>query len=103
MDRIDLYLHRNVEGYYVNTSAESERVTKFQTLFSLAKSVHDATPYTSPDNLSKWRKAYLGTLNALDINTGEESKKKFLELNDPVFLKSLVLVYKYRHKKLNTL
>lgn len=85
MDRIDLYLHQNVEGYYTNTSAESERVTKFQRLFSLAKSVHDATPYASPDNLSKWRKAYLGTLNALDINTGEESKKKSRQLRKLVY------------------
>ena len=54
-------------------------------MFSLAKSVHDATPYASPDNLNKWRKAYLGTLNALDINTGEESKKKSRQLRKLVY------------------
>lgn len=85
MDRIDLYLHRNVPGYYANTSAESERVTKFVALYTLAKSVHDTCPYCKPENLDKWRKAYLGTLNALDINTGEESKKKSRQLRKIVY------------------
>lgn len=85
MDRIDLYLHRNVPGYYANTSAESERVTKFVSLYTLAKSVHDTCPYCKPENLDKWRKAYLGTLNALDINTGEESKKKSRQLRKIVY------------------
>lgn len=85
MDRIDLYLHRNLEGYYNNTPKEAEQVTKFVSLYTLAKSVHDATPYCKPDNIEKWRKAYLGTLNALDINTGEESKKKSRQLRKLVY------------------
>lgn len=85
MDRIDLYLHRNINNYYVNTTDEEDRVNKFIDLYTLSKSAHDAHEQVKPANLNKWRKAYLGTLNALDINTGEESKRKSRQLKKIVY------------------
>ena len=51
----------------------------------MSKSVRDGISYVSPQNLTKWRKAYLGTLNALDKNTGEESKRKSKQLRKMIF------------------
>lgn len=85
MDRIDLYLRYNVNEYYVNTKEENERVNKFATLYAMSKSAHENHAQVNPKNLDKWRKAYLGTLNALDINTGEESKRKSRQLKKIVY------------------
>lgn len=75
-DRIDMYLQwAQPEGSYVNTPEEQFLVTKFQALYSMAKGAHDSNELVSPENLEKWRKAYLGTLNAL-TKTGEVSKRK---------------------------
>lgn len=60
-------------------------VAKVASLYGLSKSVRDGISYVSPQNLTKWRKAYLGTLNALDKNTGEESKRKSKQLRKMIF------------------
>lgn len=78
-NRIDLYLQWNVGEYYVNTEKENELVNKFSTLYSLAKSAQDSCEEANPTNLDKWRKAYKGTLNALDRN-GNISKRKSRQL-----------------------
>ena len=85
MDRIDLYLHRNIPEYYTNNNRENELVTKFTTLYEVSKSARDKHEQVNPKNLAKWRKAYLGTLNALDINTGEESQRKARQLKKIVY------------------
>lgn len=76
MERIDLYLHQSVGGYYVNTERENELVTKFQTLYSVSKSARDSNDNVKPDKLDMWRRAYLGTLNALKKDGTEESERK---------------------------
>ncbi len=80
MDRIDLYLMQSVNKTYKNTPEEEALLNKFTTLYALSKSVKDEHWEVNPQNLEKWRKAYLGTLNALDTNTGEESKRKSRQL-----------------------
>ena len=85
MDRIDLYLHRNIPEYYANNNRENELVTKFTTLYEVSKSARDKHEQVNPKILAKWRKAYLGTLNALDINTGEESQRKARQLKKIVY------------------
>ena len=80
MDRLDLYLMQSVNKTYTNTPEEEELLNKFTTLYAMAKSARDEHWEVKPDNLEKWRKAYLGTLNALDTNTGEESKRKSRQL-----------------------
>lgn len=80
MDRLDLYLMQSVNKTYTNTPEEEELLTKFTTLYELAKSARDEHWEVKPENLEKWRKAYLGTLNALDTNTGEESKRRSRQL-----------------------
>lgn len=85
MDRIDLYLHRNIPEYYANNNRENELVTKFTTLYEVSKSARDKHEQVNPKNLAKWRKAYLGTLNALDIKTGEESQRKARQLKKIVY------------------
>lgn len=85
MDRIDLYLQRGVGVYYANTEKEQAMVEKVATLYAIAKGYQDGVEYVSPSNLLKWRKAYLGTLNALNKNTGEESKRKSKQLRKMIY------------------
>ena len=85
MDRIDLYLQAKSGKHYNNTDKEKEMVTKVSELFNMAKAYQEDTDYVKPSNLKKWRKAYLGTLNALDINTGEESNRKSRQLRKMIY------------------
>ncbi len=75
VDRIDLYLQWTIQDRYVNTEEENELVNKFVALYAIARGAHEAREECSPENLEKWRKAYYGTLNALD-QEGKQSKKK---------------------------
>ncbi len=84
ISRIDLYLHRSTGKPYVNTEAENVLVDKFSTLYTYAKAAQDANEHCSPDNLDKWRRAYLGTLNALKQD-GTESKRLSRQLRKFVY------------------
>lgn len=85
MDRIDLYLQSLNTECYENTKKESIMVEKVSQLFTMAKGYQEGIEYVSPKNLKKWRKAYLGTLNALDKRTGEESKRKATQLRKMIY------------------
>ena len=85
MERIDLYLQWETGEQYQNTMREQAMVEKVAALYSIAKSYQDNIEYVSPQNLKKWRKAYLGTLNALDRNTGAESKRKSRPLRKMIY------------------
>lgn len=80
MDRIDLYLMNSVPETYVNTPEEIELLNKFVALYSMAKGAKEEHWEVNEKNLAKWRKAYLGTLNALNKTTGEESGRKSRQL-----------------------
>ena len=80
INRLDLYLQNNIKQVYENSKFETELVTKFHTLFTLAKEAQEKKFEGNPENLEKYRKAYKGILNALDINTGKESNKKSRQL-----------------------
>jgi hypothetical protein len=84
VNRIDLYLGKAVTKPYCNTDQENELVAKFAALYSQAKAYHDSCEEVSPDNLEKWRKAYYGTLGALDKD-GNESKRKGKSLRKMIF------------------
>lgn len=85
MDRIDLYLQSAAGKKYENSEKENAMVEKVSALFSIAKGYQDGIEYVTPKNLVKWRKAYLGTLNALDRRTGEESKRKSVQLRKMIY------------------
>jgi hypothetical protein len=85
MDRIDLYLQSAAGEKYENSKKENAMVEKVSALFSIAKGYQDGIEYVTPKNLAKWRKAYLGTLNALDRRTGEESKRKSAQLRKMIY------------------
>lgn len=85
MDRLDLYLHENSPGYYHNTDAENEKVNKFISLYTRAKSWKESQPEADPAKIDYYRRAYSGELNALDINTGKESKKKSRQVRKLVY------------------
>lgn len=85
MDRIDLYLQSAAGEKYENSKKENAMVEKVSALFSIAKGYQDSIEYITPKNLAKWRKAYLGTLNALDRRTGEESKRKSVQLRKMIY------------------
>lgn len=85
MERIDLYLQWETGERYQNTKKEQAMVEKVTALYSIAKGFRDQNQLVSPQNLKKWRKAYLGTLNALDRNTGEESKRRSRPLRKMIY------------------
>lgn len=84
MDRIDLFLHNGKNEYYENTASEHERLAKFRELFRRAEEAARNDPNRKPDNLDKWRRAYLGTLGALD-QSGNESNVKGRMLRRMIF------------------
>lgn len=83
--RIDLYLQWQTGDRYVNTPEEQAMVEKVDALRSIAEGYQNGIEYVSPQNLKKWRKAYLGTLNALDKTTGTESKRRSVPLRKMIF------------------
>lgn len=88
--RLDMYLATG-KSTYCNTDRENELVNKFAALYTDALSKQQSTPQCNPKNLEKWRKAYDGTLNALDQD-GNESKRKSRQLRKMVYeiIESLV-------------
>lgn len=82
--RLDLYLQWAVGDYYVNSEKEQELVSKFSALYTLAKGAHDRSEECNPANIEKWRKAYYGTLNALNQD-GTESKRKSRQFRKLVY------------------
>lgn len=82
--RLDLYLSKAPGLDYVNTDKEQELINKFTLLYNLAKSAQDKQEECKPDNLITWRKAYLGTLNAL-TQDGIESKRRSRQLRKVVY------------------
>lgn len=84
MDRLDMYLQYNTHDTYINTETENELVTKFSTLYALAKSAQDNCEEANPANLDKWRRAYLGTLGAL-TKDGSESKRRGRSLRKMIY------------------
>ena len=85
MDRIDLYLRSYSEKGYENTAKEQSMVGKVSQLFTMAESHQQSSEYASPQKLAMWRKAYLGTLNAIDITTGKESDRKSRPLRKMIY------------------
>lgn len=85
VERIDLYLQHQIKEYYTNTKKEEEMVQKVSLLYSLAEGYKNSISYAKSSNLEKWRKAYLGTLNALDKRTGEESSRRSKPLRKMVY------------------
>lgn len=85
MDRIDLYLCSQSGKQYENTEKERVMVGKVSQLYSMAKSHRDGIEYVSPKNLEIWRKAYLGTLNAINVKTGKESDRKSKSLRKMIY------------------
>lgn len=83
IDRIDLYLG-DVSETYQNTDRENELLNKFVTLYNNAKTAQERCEYCTPDNLDKWRRAYLGTLNAL-TQEGTESKRKCRQMRKTAY------------------
>lgn len=85
MDRIDLYLQQNIPSTYVNTESENILLNKFVTLYDIAKAAKENHSECNPANLAMWRKAYEGTLNAIDIETGKESSEKSRQIRKMAF------------------
>lgn len=80
LDRVDLYLQwNNKTAGYTNTDEENKLCDKFSTLYTMALAYKEKSEYASSANVTMWRKAYEGILNALD-SQGAESKKKSRQL-----------------------
>ena len=82
--RLDLYLQQGLDTSYENTEKENELVQKFTDLYTMAKSAQNNIDECKPENLDKYRKAYLGTLNALKKD-GTESKRQSRQLRKMAF------------------
>ena len=79
LSRLDLYLSSVKDKSYKNTEIEEKLVAKFVDLFMSAKNARDSCEYANPTNIEKWRKAYLGVLNALKQD-GTESNRSCRQL-----------------------
>lgn len=79
-----MYLQRAVGKTYENTDKENELVGMFQTLYTQAKSVQESLTGLNPKDLDVYRRAYLGTLNALKKD-GTESTRKSRQLRKVAF------------------
>lgn len=84
MNRLDLYLQQTSDTSYKNTKYENELVNKFTDLYLMAKNAQTSLDECKPENIEKYRKAYLGTLNALNKD-GTESKRKSRQLRKMAF------------------
>lgn len=82
--RIDLYLHDGLDKYYTNTEYENELVSKFSSLYNMAKTAQEQDPFANPKLIEKSRKAYLGTLKALNSN-GDESRREGRQLRKLIY------------------
>ena len=72
---IDWYLQWAMPiASYVNTTEENTLVDKFTALYSMALGAQQMNELANTENIKKWRKAYLGTLKALNRD-GTESEK----------------------------
>lgn len=77
---IDMYLQWSVPiDSYVNTPEEQILLNKFVALFSIAKGAKESNALANDENIAKWRKAYYGTLGALNKD-GSISKRKSRQL-----------------------
>ena len=83
-NRLAMYLQA-ASSTYQNTESENERVSAFSQLYTRAKAWKEQQPSQSPKNLDKYRRAYRGELNALNIETGDESKRKSRQLRKLVY------------------
>jgi len=83
-DRVDLYLQDTNVAAYKNTEFEDKRVSKFTTLYNIAKSAKESNELSKSENIKKWRSAYLGILTALDSD-GNVSNKKGKQLRRMAF------------------
>lgn len=84
ISRLDLYLGKSTGKSYVNTEEENELVGKFFVLYNDAKTAQEGCEYANKENITKWRKAYLGTLNALKKD-GTESNRYSRQLRKMVY------------------
>ena len=77
IDRLDLYLQNNIKHVYENSKFETELVTKFHTLFTLAKEAQEKKFEGNPENLEKYRKdSYNKLIKEVNQLTTQEEKDK---------------------------
>lgn len=84
INRIKLYLQDTDLQPYANTEAEKLLLDAFVHLYTTAKVAQEEREEAKPENLLKWRKAYLGTLGALN-KEGVESKRKGRQLRKMIY------------------
>lgn len=75
ISRLDLYLGKSSGKVYKNSESEQELVGKFTELYQTAFQAQESCEHANRDNVDKWRKAYLGTLNALNRDGTESSRQ----------------------------
>lgn len=80
-----LYLNDHKLETYKNTEKEQIMVDLVVQLYNKSKSYQEDIYYIKPSNIKKWRKAYEGSLNALDKTTGEESERKSKPLRKMIY------------------
>lgn len=84
ISRLDLYLGKSSGQVYKNSEQEQELVGKFIELYQAALNAKDSCEHCNQENVDKWRKAYLGVLNALNRD-GTESARQSRQLRKMVY------------------
>jgi hypothetical protein len=83
--RLSLYLQYDIDKVYQNTDEENEVMANVYTLFTQTRSAFTSNEIVGETKLEYMRRAYMGTLGAIDRTTGRESTKKGKQIRKLVF------------------
>lgn len=73
--KLSMYLQYDLDEVYQNTPEEAEMMARVYTLYTMAQAACLSSEEQGETRLEQQRRAYMGTLDALDRRTGKESEK----------------------------
>lgn len=83
--KLELYLQYDLDEVYQNSEEESERMAKVYILYTMAQAACLGDEKQGATRLEQQRRAYMGTLDALDKRTGKESEKHGKQIRKLVY------------------
>lgn len=84
-NKLELYLQYDIDEVYQNSAVENERMAKVYVLYTMAKAACLGDEKQGATRLEQQRRAYYGTLDALDKRTGLESEKHGKQIRKLVY------------------
>ena len=84
-NKLEMYLQYDLDEVYQNSAVEAERMAKVYVLYTMAKAATLGNEVQGETRLEQQRRAYYGTLDALDKRTGQESEKHGKQIRKLVY------------------